>query len=485
MKKRDIKSLNVFCMLCCIFLVQGCIRDDSGIVSRPGGSQEVIMIVEIPELQAPPTRSMEGAKESYVNEADVLVFDVDDSDPANVAETFREHARGNIVGNSGTGQAYKVELKAKLTAGSGCRVVIVANAGAQVASAISGLAAGTPKKTVLELLRYASGPWAANGAGDTFQSIPMYGETGVVNIGFGKKFEGIQLRRMVARIDVINQAPAFTMGKIYLCNYNTIGYIAPKWRANDGQIVPVQGAPNLPSDPGRQPGAAVFIPPGQSFTGEIYTQEAAAADDVGETARRNATCLVIEGIYDGEKNFYRVDFTYDTTAEGQPVRYMPLLRNYKYRVSIISAAGRGYATFEEALAAYTVPSNLKTRTLSYDMGMIKEVVFNGQYMLGVSKNTWSLPSLETNTPQETYELSVFTDYPGGWEVVKIEDEADGGPASWLTLSATGGPGGTITDIYPFIGNNGDSPRSARITLKAGRLTLEIRAVQSPFPPVAE
>ncbi len=475
----------IFFLLCCLVSMQSCVRDGSGTVPSPAAYGYVTIVVEIPEPQAPPARSMAGAKESCVNEADILVFDVDDSDPANVVETFREHANGNVVNNSGVGQVYKVELKAKLSAAGNSRVVVVANAAAQVASALSGLPAGTPKKTVLERLKYTSGPWIANGAGGAFQPIPMYGETGKVNIVFGARFGGIQLKRMAARIDVINQAAAFTMEKIYLCNYNTVGYIAPEWRANDGQIVAVPLVPNMPADPGRQPGAAVFIPSGQSFTGEIYTQEAVAADDAGESSRRNAACLVIEGLYNGKKSFYRVDFTYDGTTDGPAGRYMPLLRNYKYEVRIVSAAGPGYGTFEEALESYTIPSNLRTRTISYDMGIIKDICFNGQYMLGVSQTDYTVPSSAAITPVAANILSVFTDYARGWEVVRIEDESGVGPAGWLTLSALSGAGGEITNVYLLLTENAGQPRSASITLRAGRLTHKIHILQEPIPPVAE
>lgn len=462
-----------------MILMQGCIREDSGNDSTQGNSLDVIMLMEIPGPSVPHTRSMDGADENFVNEVEVLVFNVDDSDPANVTETFREYVHGNVVKNYTAGQAYKVELKAKLTAGDNSRVVIVTNASPQIASVLSGLTAGTPKKTVLGQLKYASSPWAASGEGGTFQPIPMYGETGKVNIKFGAKFDGIQLRRMAARIDVINQAAAFTMENIFLCNYNTIGYIAPGWRANDGQILtPPADLPNLPANPGKQPGARVFTPSGQSFIGEIYTQEAVATNDADEQARRNATCLVIEGMYEGEKSFYRVDFTY-----GQPVRYMPLLRNYKYEVRIISAAGRGYDTFTEALESYTVPSNLMTRTLHYDMGIITDIEFDGQYMLGVSESTlsWEYPLL-----QETHRVSVFTDYARGWEVVKIEDAADGNPASWVTPSTMTGPGGAVTDLCLFLDKNmSGSGRSACIYLKAGRLTHKFCIFQWPAPPVAE
>ncbi len=471
------------CILYGLVLMQGCLRDDSEIASIRDASMDVTLIVEIPETQAPPSRSMDGTQENHINEVDILVFGVDDSDPYNVVETFREHVRGDVVHNSVVDQAYKVELKARLTATANSRVVIVANAGAQVASALWGLSAGAPKKTVLEQLRYTSGPWAAGGTVGSFQPIPMYGETGKVSVTFGAKFGGIQLRRMVARIDVANREERFTLEKIYLCNYNTAGYIAPKWRTSDGQIVSLAD-PNVPSDPGKHSGAAVYTPASQIMEGEIYTFESAAADDADESTRRNATCLVIEGRYEGEKSFYRVDFTYDTTPEGEPVRYMPLLRNYKYQVSIISATGRGYATFEEALASYTVVSNLKTRILSYDMGVIKDINFNGQNMLGVSQTDYVISSSAAHTPSDINKLSVFTDYAPGWVAEKIED-GTGGPASWLTLSAMGGAGGVISNVYLLFDENPGPERLACITLKAGRLTHRINVLQPAQPPIAE
>ncbi len=466
------------CALLGIALVQSCTKDESETAPAPAAFREVTMVVEIPGLQTPKSRSMDGAKENYVNEVDVLVFDVNDSDPSNVAETFREHVNGNVVSNSTAGSSYKVELKARLTDAANSRVVIVANAAAQVAAAVSGIPAGTPKKTVLERLKYASASWAASGTGGTFQPIPMYGETGKVNITFGAKFEGIQLKRMAARIDVINAAGTFMMEKIYLCNYNTIGYIAPKWRTNDGQILTSSGypGPNLPADPGLQPGAIVFTPPGQSFTGEIYTQESAAASDAGESERRDATCLVIEGLYNGMKNFYRVDFTCDGT-NGPLNQYMPLLRNYKYEVTIVSAGGPGYGTFEGALESYTVPSNLKTRILSYDMSVIKDIDFNGQNMLGVSQSSFLLPAAAISSATAANKLSVYTDYTQGWEVSGIEGEGDGNMADWLTLSAMSGPGGTITGIYIFLDENAGPVRSAYIRLKSGRLTHTIVVTQ--------
>ncbi len=461
-------------ILLCALWMQSCVINDDDITPPAGTSRDVTISVEIPELQPPVTRSMDGEKESYVNEVDIFTFEVNDADPDQVVELFSEHVTGTILRNSVTGQTYKVEVKATLTRATANRIVILTNVASQVAAALAGITAGTPKKTVLERLTYTSGPWAAGTSGGTFQAIPMYGETGIVTIKPGQKIEGIQLRRMVARIDVVNQADLFSLEKIYLCNYNTVGRIAPGWRASDGQIPATPpSSPNLPANPGKQSTPAIYTPFNQRLEGEIYTFESAAADNAGEPARRDASCLVVEGMYHGEKNFYRVDFTYTRETEGQPVRYMPLLRNYNYEVNILSAAGRGYDTFEEALDSYTVPSNLMIRILSYDMSVIKEIDFNGQYMLGVSQTSYTLPATALQTPTPTGRLSIFTNYPQGWEVADIKDEAGNDPVDWLTLSAMSGAGDVITYLYISLDENTGASRSARITLKAGRLIQQI------------
>lgn len=73
---------------------------------------------------------------------------------------------------------------------------------------------------------------------------------------------GINMKRMLARIDIRNSASNFTVEEVYLANYNTIGYIAPAWDANGKLKDPVPDDPNLPADSGkrRRKGMQSFIP---------------------------------------------------------------------------------------------------------------------------------------------------------------------------------------------------------------------------------
>ena len=49
-------------------------------------------------------------------------------------------------------------------------------------------------------------------------------------------------------------------------------------------------------------------------------------------------------------------------------------------------SGPGYDDKQKALESYTVMSNLKMRLITYDRDKIKDVVYDGQYMLGVSES---------------------------------------------------------------------------------------------------
>ncbi|MEI3420558.1 MAG: hypothetical protein V8R91_05545 [Butyricimonas faecihominis] len=54
------------------------------------------------------------------------------------------------------------------------------------------------------------------------------------------------MTRMLARVDVENKVSGeiFKLEEIYLVNYNTSGYIAPKWNEADGVLVPNPYATN-------------------------------------------------------------------------------------------------------------------------------------------------------------------------------------------------------------------------------------------------
>ena len=85
------------------------------------------------------------------------------------------------------------------------------------------------------------------------------------------------------------------------------------------------------------------------------------------------------------------------------MEYLPLKRNHKYIITITQALGTGYKSFSEALASYTVMSNLKFRLIHYDRDKVKDVVYNGQYMLGVGESEVAVTQYQNNS----YAIDVF------------------------------------------------------------------------------
>ena len=231
------------------------------------------------------------------------------------------------------------------------------------------------------------------------------------------------MKRMLARIDIRNNSATsnFTVEEVYLANYNTTGYIAPAWNTNGQVTDPVPDTPVLPAGSGKktEEGDAILysVNGNTPYDGEIYTFESLAAEDAGgtgadgEASRKDATCLIVKGrIGTGESTFYRVDFTKNGNT-GEQVEYLPLKRNHKYIITITQALGTGYKSFSEALASYTVMSNLKFRLIHYDRDKVKDVVYNGQYMLGVGESELAVTQYQNNS----YAIDVFTDSPGGWK----------------------------------------------------------------------
>lgn len=453
------------------FALFSCVNEDEQAITPPKGAA-VRFTAEIPGINTPATRSMDGTKENEMQTIDVLVFDS--------SNQFVEHKQGQNITQSGTNNEI-VNFEAGLSSGTGRSVVVVANA----RSVISGLtlSAGDSKVSVLQQLQYShTAKWAADGAG-TYTAIPMVGEVTGLTIASGGTVSGISLTRMLARIDVKSTTTDFILERIHLCNYNTNGRIAPTWDMNGTIQSGVSTAPNLPGNPGKNTTTPLaYTPSSQTYEGEIYTFESASASDesgIDHTDRKNATCLVVEGKYNGTTYFYRIDFTKEDPSITDPTRvpYMPLLRNHKYVIDIKSAAGIGYTTLTEALASYTLPSNLKTRLIYYDMSEVKDIVYNGQYFLGVSNKDIKLPRNAQTVSGSDNTLIITTDNPSGWKIENIRITA--GAANWLTTDITSGTAGaTGTPVKLLMGSNSGAIRTAEIDLSAGRLSYTVKVTQT-------
>ncbi len=481
----------------------GCLKDNAGpaLSGKPSGVMTIR--VNVPGMATPSTRAFDETQEKQVNALDVLVFRNSDNRLVQCVPI----ASADIV-SGGDGWVFKIKDPA-LT--GNITVAVAANAPDEVGQmlSITGFSeAGQiyPAKTaVLEALQYAFAgtKWVTSGAGAMY--LPMYGEVSVPGSVYASASQSIDLKRMVARIDVMNAvapdgtavAGNFKLTAVHLVNYNQAGYIAPKWDASTGALVTED--PQMPNaggtidlnkktwtQDGDQQIYTVGEPVGgtQSITGEIYTFESWAAysdsQDPGAAnpaAPATATRLVLQGEYtdaDGTRTYwYPVDFVYPHDDAAETTKYMPLLRNHRYVVSIDAAGGGGYGSIGEAVAAYSTLSNLKTRIIAYNEGDLRYIAFDGQYMIGVGKKEVAI-----SKEAQTVALALFTDNPAGWNAAIRCDAADG---NWLTFPGASGAssaGGATLGLLASA-NPGPGSRTATVTLTAGRnRTVAVTVTQS-------
>ena len=378
----------------------GCVQEELGPTPSPSGNA-IRFTLTVPDVNLPSvsSRTMTGTgtakKEDEIETVDILVFDMSKTPAVYLECASATGVTQDLADNS------TVSFSAVLspTTASTC-IVVVANK--EFDDIVSGFRKGvTTKVEAMEKMIHAqTGKWLADGSTTGgYTRIPMYGEKVLSKITPSMNpITGINMKRMLARIDIRNNSVTsnFTVEEVYLANYNTTGYIAPAWDTNGQVTEPIPDTPVLPAGSGKmtEEGDAILysVNGNTPYDGEIYTFESLAAEDAGgagqdgEASRKDATCLIVKGrIGTGESTFYRVDFTKNGNT-GEQVEYLPLKRNHKYIITITKALGTGYKSFSEALASYTVMSNLKFRLIHYDRDKVKDVGYNGQYMLGVGES---------------------------------------------------------------------------------------------------
>ena len=473
---------------------------------KPGTDISFALTVSDVDIPSVSSRSMAGSeggyKEDEIKSIDVLVFDASKT-PAVFLEWVEVESTAITQTLDGTTATAVFSAQITPTDGKTC-IVLVANRQAGVESyreILAGFKKGeTTKVEAMEAMIHIGDPWKwpTDGPNENgkYLPIPMCGEKEVDKITLSMKPIGdISMKRMLARIDIFNSTSNFTVDMAYLVNYNNAGYVAPVWDTN-GKMDFTAVVPNIPADADKKVGTdwANWCPidGATPYEGNLYTFESFAAEDAGgpdedgTESRKDATCLIVGGRINEEwpRTFYRVDFTKPGNV-GEAVEYLPLLRNHKYIIDITEVSGPGYETNKEALDSYTMMSNLKMRLITYDRDKVKDVVYDGQYMLGVGKSEIDVTQFQNNS----YAIDVFTNVPGGWKATAVSD------SDWLKLDdgegngviTTAGVGNEDTQLklrVPFFAEGiqiGDF-RTATIQLRAGRLTYEIEVKQIMVDP---
>ncbi|MCD8072790.1 MAG: FimB/Mfa2 family fimbrial subunit, partial [Alistipes sp.] len=310
------------------------------------------------------------------------------------------------------------------------KLVLVANAKPAV-EALDLIAGGKTKTQVLEMLEFGrTGQWHSEMT--DFIPIPMWGETddAITITDDTNRIGTVILTRMVSRIDVIKESniddDLFKINSVHIYNRLTNGRVAPSrasthWDESEYKAI----LPTMPSADNhkvRGPLAVGAVASGSTMV--LPTMYAFESEAPSDGAAADATCLVIGGYYEGSgsESFFRVDFV-ERDDQGNATGYKHLLRNHIYRINISDVYGSGHPTPDEAFDSKAV--NMDADVKEWDEGSITDVVFDRDYMLGVSQTEYILPKNKTTGNL----LFVTTDVPAGWAITKVPVDA-----AWLGIT---------------------------------------------------
>ncbi len=274
----------------------------------------------------------------------------------------------------------------------------------------------------------------------------------------------VQLTRGVARVDVYNGVPAdFILTSVQIFRAHQQISLFP---GETGDIT----TPTLPS--GSLPLVDTeAVATGNVATTPVYLPESAIVTD-RQAQVREATCVVIGGIYKGDStpSYYRMDFV----PEGNPGLFGQVLRNHKYVFTIQGVRGRGWETPEEA--SRNTSTQMEAEIKEWDEHTIN-MSFDDTHHLAVSARELLLDAivgdrkfLEVDTDLDSYTVywldsqgqeTSATLYPGGRSILDEEGIFE------LTVSEDG----TRIVCTTLQQNAGSEWRSKTIRLRAGRLSL--------------
>lgn len=407
-------------------LVQGCSDPfdeyGNGGTEMPvrDGWTSVSMSVEGLGLRNPLTRSLtpEGENSTAAERIRVLVFDKDNkfSYEAKVTSYIPSSDPADKKGK-GT-----MTLLAKNTpSGDTSTFVMLANVTRFANTDADGLA-GKTREEVMQLFTFSmpdKGVWKDG-------ELPMWGVSDAVKVdhstGAVPRLGTIYLVRAVARVDVgLNLSSTSEGASTFDEKASGIGGIALTkvffYNTNaEGRVSPFENGTYW--DKGNRKAKQPSIPiPAPAVTGkidrtssivdekillrEVYVPEAVNAPTAatqganGETLPKNNTenylkrPYIVVGLTGADKSrpdketFFRIDYLKRTGAEADATyEYLPLLRNHRYLVNIKAVGGPGFDTEEDARKGPA--ANIMYNVVVWNESMMSDVLYDGQYMLGVS-----------------------------------------------------------------------------------------------------
>ncbi len=468
--------LRTIVALCFLTILAACV-DNTYIEHKSSKENErlVSFVVNIAGSNPTKTRALTESDENTVKTIEVLLFDRDGK------YTHQPIFSNNIIQKSVNEIAFTI----KVPEGT-FNMIILANTRKKIISILTKLIEGMSKESVLDLLITENyNKWNVIKDSDYYEFIPMSGDIPTITIkGDNTSIKGVILVRMLSKIDVniaTDIRKYFNLTSVHLYNNTVKGKIVPdpdSWDKNYARVL----KPSIPND-AQNPNLGTALVyngadieqnygVGVSCLNTIYTFE--ANKGMGNEDMSKNTCLVIGGRYEnGTKDtYYRIDFV---SAKSNNKDYLPLLRNHQYRVHITDIKGPGFDDTETALQSR--PVNIEASIVEWDDGDITNIVFDGQYLLGVSQREFLFTKEKRTTASKDNDLHIITDYPSGWKASKITN-SKGENINWLKLNpASGGTTKTKTKIL-LDENKEETERVGLIYITAGRLSHIVKITQS-------
>lgn len=459
---QGIRLLSAFLFLLCMSCCQTEGFDQTPLENKT----EMSLTLQIASSREVGTRALSDAG---VSDLTVLLLE-------NVSGT--EQVKEKLSTTNFTVGTNKVNVRFPVKAGTYTRIVVVANAQAELAAITQG-SSYSSLQAVQALEKYSAG------------HIPMYGEyapSGGFQIQAGMfRVDKISLIRMLARVEVVNGSGsgAQLTGRVYYVNpaKNGVVWVNPTGYAG-GYTSPTLPGSLQPAVSGSNSNMLTETVPVGGSSVNFYLNEQPKNSSALSTHGIDRPCIVVEMEYNGRNYFYRLDYTWDgVKAGGNKGDYMPVLRNHRYTFTIQSVKGPGFSSVEEALkdpGKYTNNDNIVVSPFVVNEAFTN-VVYNEQGFLAVSRTSMHLPLTYDGTNDSTDNLFlVQTNYGGGWKITAYND--DGTPVSgvdpWLSVSQSSGIANNIAQVY--VRNDGEV-KKGYLEVQAGRLYTKVNVKQKKLP----
>lgn len=449
----------------------GCLKDsvDDAPVGRIG-SDGIALNLTVPGMK---TMTRAGFSETVINELDVAVF--------NASDVLVERATARIIGTE-MGGGYVTQAYVPITnVGSGYTLMLVANAHERISTTgnIGQTTRSSFGKTLID--QKNSGNefnvlWNQNVT--TERGLPMLGEVKLTSAVPTSESLNVEMTRLHACLDFAMEDASSDFEAIYFNNFIDAGVLS----GDNVDFVTIWGGVK----------SASYTPSAKFTAGNFYVFEASKTSEADDAKYKASPHIVVKAKYNGVYYYYRINLTSDGTLDGYAEgEYIPIMRNYRYRIVVNEVRGKGWESVAAATNSKGEQNNLSFTIHVEEEGRFKEMAYDSNYMLGVAQTSYDLSG-----DAQKFNILLTSNH----QVLRTAVSA--AAQSWLKLGigqadqvpdASWAPGwnqyrALLNDPYTVnmavyaLENTGTTTRTATVTVSAGsngRLSIPIVITQSP------